>query len=45
MNTKEDFSYGFEYTFRDNFTIGFSSERGNYTSLKFIYKNNPFSSS
>ena len=38
---KEDFSYGVEYTFRDNFTIGFSSERGNYTSLKFIYKNNP----
>ena len=38
---KEDFSYGVEYTFRDNFTIGFSSERGNYTSLKFIYKNDP----
>ena len=38
---KEDLSYGVEYTFRDNFTIGFSSERGNYTSLKFIYKNDP----
>jgi len=38
---KEDFSYGVEYTFRDNFTIGFSSERGNYTSLKFVYKNDP----
>jgi len=38
---KEDLSYGVEYTFSDNFTIGFSSERGNYTSLKFIYKNNP----
>ena len=38
---KEDFSYGVEYTFRDNFTIGFSSERGNYNSVKFIYKNNP----
>jgi hypothetical protein len=38
---KEDFSYGIEYSFRDNFTIGFSSERGNFTSLKFIYKNNP----
>jgi hypothetical protein len=37
---KENFSYGVEYSFRDNFTIGFSSERGNYTSLKFIYKNN-----
>jgi hypothetical protein len=40
---KKDFSYGIEYTLRDNFTIGFSSERGNYTSLKFIYKNNPLS--
>jgi hypothetical protein len=38
---KEDFSYGIEYSVRDNFTIGFSSERGNFTSLKFIYKNNP----
>ena len=38
---KEDFSYGIEYSFRDNFTVGFSRERGNYTSLKFIYKNNP----
>ena len=37
---KEDFSYGIEYSFRDNFTVGFSRERGNYTSLKFIYKNN-----
>lgn len=38
---KKDFSYGIEYTFKDKFTIGFSSERGNYTSVKFIYKNNP----
>ena len=42
---KEDFSYGVEYTFRDNFTIGFSSERGNYTSLKFVYKNDPLAKS
>ena len=42
---KEDISYGFEYTFRDNFTIGFSSERGNYTSLKFVYKNDPLAKS
>ena len=40
---KEDFSYGFEYTFKNNFTIGFSSERGNFTSLKFVYKNDPLS--
>jgi hypothetical protein len=38
---KEDYSYGIEYTFKDNFTIGFASERGNFMSLKFIYKNNP----
>ena len=38
---KEDFSYGIEYSFRDNFTVGFLSERGNHTSLKFIYKNDP----
>ncbi|MDA9143124.1 YjbH domain-containing protein [Gammaproteobacteria bacterium] len=40
---KEDFSYGVEYTFKNNFTVGFSNERGNYTSLKFVYKNNPLS--
>ncbi len=42
---KEDFSYGIEYTFRNNFTIGISNERGNYTSLKFVYKNDPLSES
>ena len=39
--SREDFSYGIEYSFKDNFIIGFSSERGNYNSFKFIYKNNP----
>jgi len=38
---KEDFSIGIEYNIKNNFTIGLSRERGNYTSLKFIYKNNP----
>ena len=38
---KEDFSFGFEYSIKKNFSIGLSSERGNYTSLKFTYKNNP----
>jgi hypothetical protein len=38
---KKDFSYGIEYAFRENFTIGLSSERGNLTSLKLVYKNNP----
>ena len=37
----KDFSFGFDYFIRNNFTIGFSSERDNYTSLRFIYKNNP----
>ena len=35
------FSFGIDYAINNNFTIGLSSERGNYTSLKFIYKNNP----
>ena len=38
---EEDFSFGIDYKIRNNFTIGISSERGNFTSLKFIYKNNP----
>ena len=38
---EEDFSYGLDYNIRDNFTIGLSSERGNFSSFKFIYKNNP----
>ena len=40
---KKDFSYGIEYSFRDNFTIGISSERSTYTSLKLVYKNDPLS--
>ena len=40
---KEHFSYAFEYNFSDRFTIGIANERGNYSSLKFIYKNNPLS--
>ncbi len=38
---KQDFSLGIEYKINDNFTIGFNSERGNYNSLKFVYKNDP----
>lgn len=38
---KDSFSYGFEFTIRNNFTIGLSRERGNFTSIKFTYKNNP----
>ena len=36
-----NFSYGIEYTLRNNFSIGLSNERGNFTSFKLIYKNNP----
>ena len=38
---KERISFGVNFNIRDNFTVGISSERGNYTSVKFIYKNNP----
>ena len=37
---KSDISLGIEYAINDNFSIGISSERGNYFSLKFLYKNN-----
>ena len=43
--SKEDFSYSIEYNFRNNFIIGIASERGNYSSIKFIYKNNPLGKS
>ena len=39
-----DFSFGLDYSVTNNFSIGISHERGIYTSLKFIYKNNPKSS-
>jgi len=33
-------SYGIDYSPSKNFTIGVSQERGNFLSLRFIYKNN-----
>jgi hypothetical protein len=42
---KKDFSFSIEYTLRNNFTIGIASERGNYQSIKFVYKNNPLGNS
>ena len=39
--SEHNFSYGVDYNLGNNFTIGFSHERGNFTSLKFIYKNDP----
>ena len=35
------YSYGIDYSIGKNFVIGFSYERGNFASLKFVYKNNP----
>jgi hypothetical protein len=36
-----NYSFGIDYSFNDNFLIGLSYERGVYSSIKFIYKNNP----
>jgi hypothetical protein len=38
---KSDFSVGLDYSINNNFTLGLSYERGGYSSLKFVYKNNP----
>ena len=38
---RKQVSFGIEYQLSDNISIGFANERGNYDSLKFIYKNNP----
>ncbi|MEL1227012.1 MAG: YjbH domain-containing protein, partial [Candidatus Neomarinimicrobiota bacterium] len=38
---KTDYSIGIDYKFSNNFTIGYSFERGSYASLRLIYKNNP----
>ena len=35
---KNDYSYGFDYSFNRNFTLGFFHERGNTISMRFVYK-------
>ena len=35
------FSMGLDYLINDRFTLGASFERGNFFSLRFVYKNNP----
>ena len=40
-DSKSDFSYGFDYLINKNFSLGASFERGNFLSLRFVYKNNP----
>ncbi len=37
---KQDFSVGFDFSLTKNFTIGISSERGSFTSIRLTYKNN-----
>lgn len=39
-----NYSFGIDYQINNNFTIGASFERGDYFSLKLIYKNNPIQS-
>ena len=38
---KQEFSLGLDFNITKNFSIGISSERGNTTSIKFLYKNYP----
>ena len=38
---KSKYSIGIDYKLNKNFSLGYSYERGNYSSFKFIYKNNP----
>ena len=35
------YSYGIDFNLTNNFTIGISNERGNSTTIRFSYKNNP----
>ena len=41
LEAKSDYSIGLDYVYNNNINLGLSFERGNFTSLKFIYKNNP----
>jgi len=36
-----DYSIGLDYSLNENFVLGFSYERGNFTSIRFLYKSNP----
>ena len=38
---KQEFSLGLDFNITKNFSIGISSERGNTTSIRFLYKNYP----
>jgi hypothetical protein len=41
---KSNYSMALQYSINDNFDIGFSYERGNFFSIKFVYKNDPVNS-
>ena len=43
-DSQNRFSFGVDYQINKNFSLGISSERDNYLSMKFIYKNNPVES-
>lgn len=36
-----DYSIGLDYSVNENFVLGLSYERGNFTSIRFLYKSNP----
>ena len=36
-----DYSIGLDYSVNKNFVLGLSYERGNFTSIRFLYKSNP----
>jgi len=38
---ESNYSFGIDYAVNKNFSIGIASERNNYLSAKFVYKNNP----
>lgn len=38
---ESDYSYGLDYMFNNNLSLGLSYERGGFFSLKFVYKNDP----
>tara|TARA_B100000674_G_scaffold135991_2_gene105738 strand:+ start:19713 stop:21623 length:1911 start_codon:yes stop_codon:yes gene_type:complete len=40
-DAENDFSFGLDFSLTKNFTIGISTERGNSTSIRFTYKNDP----
>ena len=40
-SSNSDYSIGLDYSINENFVLGFSYERENFTSIRFLYKSNP----